>query len=265
MKHVFAILSLFLSIFMKGEVTDSLSTPPDTVLHPWTANHTFNATSNGISIVPAFSLGRPALIYTSSYGNGTFRLEPEIRMSYDGEPWSTLLWGRYILPKTRGWQFTTAAHYALLFSPEEDLINGTLTRSYRANRYLGFQATASHELGKSFKINAFSLLARGWFKGASPHLVQLHALSLSTPDLPAGQLKLNVRPQLYVLNFAGPIGLFYSANYSLKMAKSKWSIDGMISQPLVKEADLTVANVVWNVGLSYNISHTHQRLEIPRY
>lgn len=50
---------------------------------------TVSVTNNGISIVPALSLDKPATIFNLSVGN-RFRFEPEFRFSMEGEPWSFL-------------------------------------------------------------------------------------------------------------------------------------------------------------------------------
>jgi hypothetical protein len=120
--RLFATIAIF-TLFNIGlyafNATDSLQV--DTVLKPWSSRHTINLTNNGVSIVPAFSLGQPAIIYTGSMGNSKFLWQPEVRMRYDVEPWSALLWGRYIVPTKSKWTVTTAAHYALLFAPRGEL------------------------------------------------------------------------------------------------------------------------------------------------
>lgn len=85
--------ALFFSTVQATSLDTVRTENSDTTYALWSANHKFTGTNNGISIVPAFSLGRPALMYQGAFmqSNGKVRLEPEIRMSYDGEPWSTLL------------------------------------------------------------------------------------------------------------------------------------------------------------------------------
>lgn len=257
--------ALFFSAVQATSLDTVNTAQSDTTYANWFANHKFTGTNNGISIVPAFSLGRPALMYQGAFmqSSGKVRLEPEIRMSYDGEPWSTLLWARYILPKAGKWQFTAASHYALLFAPEENYINGVLTRSYSANRYLGFQATAGRPLTEKVNLSAFSLVAIGWFKGASPRPVQLHSVGLGLPSAKVGKFNVHVVPQVYYLDLAAEKGVFYAANWSISKASSHWAAEGMISQPFWKDEGLVVAPVVWNVGVSYNMQHKHQRIQVP--
>ena len=56
-------------------------------------------TNNGISIVPSFSLGKPAVAFNFSMGKNRFSFEPDLRFSLAGKPWSFLFWSRYHLIK----------------------------------------------------------------------------------------------------------------------------------------------------------------------
>jgi hypothetical protein len=47
-------------------------------------------TNKGISFVPAFSLGKPAVIFDLSMGKSKLFFEPELRVSLKGKPWSYL-------------------------------------------------------------------------------------------------------------------------------------------------------------------------------
>ena len=52
-------------------------------------------TNNGISLIPTFSLGKPALLFTLSLGKNKLSFEPDFNFSLEGKPWSMLFWWRY--------------------------------------------------------------------------------------------------------------------------------------------------------------------------
>lgn len=54
----------------------------------------FTTTDKGISLFPAFSLGRPATMLEMKIG-GRFHVDPELRYATDGTPWSYIAWMRY--------------------------------------------------------------------------------------------------------------------------------------------------------------------------
>src|SRR5712671_4907165 len=59
-----------------------------------------SVTNNGISLIPTFSLGKPATIFNLSMSKGKLSFEPELRFALEGKPWSFLFWWRYKLLKS---------------------------------------------------------------------------------------------------------------------------------------------------------------------
>src|SRR4051812_6824451 len=53
-------------------------------------------TNNGIAFVPAFSLGKPAVIFDMSAGR-RLSFDPQFRFALDGKPWSFIFSWRYKL------------------------------------------------------------------------------------------------------------------------------------------------------------------------
>ena len=52
-------------------------------------------TQNGFSILPMFTLGKPAAIFDLSVGSDRIAFEPQFRFSLEGRPWSFIFWFRY--------------------------------------------------------------------------------------------------------------------------------------------------------------------------
>lgn len=79
-------------------------------------------TNEGISIVPALSLGKPATLFNLSVGK-RFRFEPEFYFSIDGKPWSFLLWLRYDLVDNDNFSIRVGAHPGYSFRTVTALID----------------------------------------------------------------------------------------------------------------------------------------------
>lgn len=58
------------------------------------------ATNNGISIIPSFSLGKPALMFELSMGTEKFHSDPQFRFAMEGKPWAFVFWWRYQMYKS---------------------------------------------------------------------------------------------------------------------------------------------------------------------
>jgi hypothetical protein len=49
-------------------------------------------TNNGISLIPTFSLGKPAALFDLTAGRGKLSFEPQFRFSLEGKPWTFFFW-----------------------------------------------------------------------------------------------------------------------------------------------------------------------------
>ena len=56
---------------------------------------TASITNNGISLVPSFSLGDPALIFDLKFTKKRLSFEPDMRFALEGKPWTFIFWFRY--------------------------------------------------------------------------------------------------------------------------------------------------------------------------
>ena len=264
MRFLSIVLLVVCSLGLSATALDStLSTSSDTSYTKWTATHIFEGYNNGVSIVPAFSLGRPAVMYLGRFSQKNWSMEPEVRMSYDGQPWSMILWARYTLPELGEWKCTIAPHVAMLYAPVEEVIDGTVMQSFSSNRYTALRGTAFRSLGSGFGLSTYGLAAIGVDKGASTNPVVLTGVVGVTPNIEVGPITLDLRPQLYYLNMRGPSGVFYAVNYTIPIQKD-WSIIGIVTQPIAKNDGLEVSSFIWNIGISYAVKHQHQRVEVPQ-
>ena len=56
---------------------------------------TITLTSKGISTIPSFTLGKPALMFDLSMGKGKLSFDPLFRFALEGKPWTFVFWFRY--------------------------------------------------------------------------------------------------------------------------------------------------------------------------
>jgi len=75
-------------------------------------------TNKGISLVPTFTLGKPATIFDLSMGKRKLYFEPQLRFALEGKPWSFLFWWRYRLLSKNKMAVTLGGHPAMNFKTE---------------------------------------------------------------------------------------------------------------------------------------------------
>ena len=72
-------------------------------------------TQNGFSILPMFTLGKPAAIFDLSVGNARLAFEPQFRPSLEGRPRSFIFWFRYKAINQKKFKFSIGGHPSVAF------------------------------------------------------------------------------------------------------------------------------------------------------
>jgi hypothetical protein len=95
-----------------------------------------SVTNNGLSLIPAFSLNRPAAIFELSLGGERLSFDPEMRFALDGQPWSFIFWWRYKIIKSDKFKLHIGAHPAFIFENKMvDNGSGVMIESMEAKRF----------------------------------------------------------------------------------------------------------------------------------
>jgi hypothetical protein len=118
-------------------------------------------TNKGISLVPTFTLGKPAAIFDLSMGKRKLYFEPQLRFALEGKPWSFLFWWRYRLLNKNRMALTLGAHPAMNFKTETWSENGTSKNAIVMRRYLAGELapiTLFQEMSASVVLFILALL-----------------------------------------------------------------------------------------------------------
>jgi len=209
-------------------------------------------TNNGISFIPTFSLGKPALIVDLSMGR-KFSFDPQFRFSLDGKPWSFLFWMRYKLLKTDKFSMNLGSHPGLAFKTTSETINGAATEITTVKRYLAGELTPNYFLTKDISIGIYYLYSRGIDNGTTRNT---HFLTLNSnfSDIRiTKQYYLKFTPQVYYLKMDQQDGFYVTSALTLANRKIPFSISTMFNK--IIETKITASkNFVWNVSLVYSFN-----------
>ncbi|MBI2284131.1 MAG: hypothetical protein HYU71_10510 [Bacteroidetes bacterium] len=207
-------------------------------------------TNNGISLIPTFSLGKPATIINLSMGRGRLSFEPELRFSLEARPWSFLFWWRYKLLQGKRFTVNLGMHPALNFRTSTLLVNGIKTENTVARRYLAAELNPGYQLTRQIRVGAYYLYSRGLDEGTTrvTHFVTVNT-SFSNIPLPA-KLQLRFTPQLYYLQTDAEGGYFISSAFQLNRKDWPVSLGALLNKRL--QSNITGSkDLVWNLSLSY--------------
>ncbi|MGK2863276.1 MAG: hypothetical protein ACSLE0_15195, partial [Chitinophagaceae bacterium] len=207
-------------------------------------------TNNGISIVPSFSLGKPAAIINLSVGKNKLSFEPDIRFSLSGKPWSMLFWARYKLVTNEKFRMNTGTHLGLNFRTSPQMINGDTTSTTVARRYLAGELFPRVLLTKNISVGIYYLYSHGLDAGTigNTHFITFNTnfSNLKITD----QFFFGVNPQVYYLKLDAQDGFYFTLAFTLAKKNFPFSVSAIIN----KEIDSNIAgskDFLWNASLLF--------------
>jgi len=212
-----------------------------------------HVTNNGISLLPTFSLGKPAAQFDLILSPGRLSFEPQIRYSLDGKPWSYIFWLRYKVIKRDRFFLNVGTHPALIFRQLTTTING-VSRDYMASqRYLAAEISPNFRLSRKVTLGAYYLHSSGLDRGTLNGIdfVTMNA-TINNILLFAG-VRLRLAPQFYHLQMDEEGGYYFSNTATLYGPGYPLSVSSIINQ--VIDTDITNSKpLVWNISLIWTFS-----------
>lgn len=217
-----------------------------------------SVTHNGISLVPTFSLGKPATIFLFSVGGKRLSFEPDLRFALEGKPWSFLFWWRYKVIPTGRFRLTIGAHPALNFRTMRLPVNGDSADIIVARRFLAGEIVPHYIIAKNVSVGLYYLFSRGFdiTVPTNSHFLTINS-SISNIKLP-GALYLKLTPQFYYLKQDTRDGFYFSASASLEKKNFPLSVSAIINKTINGNI-LGSKDFVWNTSLVYSFNKNYAR------
>ncbi len=246
MKSVVVVFLVLFQLICYSQTVDSTK-----VVYHFSGNVT--ATNNGISLIPSFSIGKPAVISLLSIGNERFSIDPDIRYTLEGKPWSIVFNARYKWLKNKKFLLSTGASYALNYKATTITINNQASDYILARRFVGAEVNSNYLISKKNSVGIFYLYANGIDFGTS---INNHFVSLSSNFYKLINFKncfLNFKPQIYQVVQDENTGTF--ANATLSIHKNNFPISvSYILNKKIKSNLPGVDNTIWSLNLAYNFN-----------
>lgn len=209
-------------------------------------------TNNGISLLPTFMLGKPAVMFDLSVGKGRWSFDPQLRFSLEGKPWTFIFWGRYHAVDAGKFQLNVGAHPAIAFFRVANPANETAGETLVARRALAAEVVPTYVLSKRANLGLYYLHAHGLDPGLSK-AVHFLALRAGFSHLPLGRgLSLQAAPQVYYLNMDGAGGVYVTSTFTLVKNDFPLSVQTIVNKAL--RTDIPSKDFIWNVSLMYTFN-----------
>ncbi len=217
------------------------------------ATHFFGSvsvTNNGISIVPSFSLGKPAVQFDLSIEKKRFSFEQDLRFSLAGKPWGFLFWGRYKLVNNDKFKIGIGTHLGLNFRTSVLPINGDSSEATVVRRYFATELFPRYSLTKNISVGVYYLYSHGLDAGTigNTHFITFNT-NFSNIKI-TDQFFMRFNPQLYYLKLDAEDGYYFTS--TLTLAKKNFPLS--VSSTIDKEINSNITgskDFIWNISLAY--------------
>jgi len=226
----------------------------DTVQTPRFFRGQITATNNGISLIPNFSLNRPAVMFDLSLGKGRLSFDPMIRFGLDGKPWTFVFWWRYKLIQQKKFTMGVGAHPSIVFREVSVVDNGITKNFMSAQRYFAWEVSPTYIINRNINFGLYYLGSHGLTKDIVQYTTFVAARSsINLPLSP--KFTLNLIPQAYYLKMDDKDGTYYNITANLFKRNLPVSFNAVVSQAI--QTEITGKDFLWSVGLVYNINKTY--------
>jgi len=219
----------------------------DSILIKWTVSGNLSINSNGISSIPAFSLGDPALIGALSVTRGKFSYDPVLAYDLNVRPWFIDNWFHYLIVKRERFRLRAGINFSMYFSdlalPEEKVLKG--------ERYWAFELAGIYSLDPKTTVSLLCWNDRGQDPGTITGLYT--SLSVERNDMAVGKSILFAAGiQLFNIAYDGNNdGLFVAPQVAASVKKIPLSLFFQFVQP-IKTNILPNPGFNWNLGAAYS-------------
>jgi hypothetical protein len=215
-------------------------------------------TNNGISLIPTFSLGKPAALFDLTAGRGKLSFEPQFRFSLEGKPWTFFFWWRYKLVKTSRVFVRVGVHESLSYSTLPVLTNGESKETIITQRYLAGEFTPNYFLTKNISIGMYYLYSYG-IDNENVRNMHFAMLNMNFSNIKlSDKFFMSYMPQIYYLRINKNDG--YNVTSTLTLERKNFPVFfSIFGNKTIKSNVPGHKDFVWNASLIYTFNNNYAK------
>ncbi len=249
-KHLAKSILLFVLLSVAGF---GIAQNADSVKQLMHVKGTISFMNKGISIIPTFTLDKPAVGINLSVSRGNLSFDPELRFAIDGKPWGFVFWWRYKVISSGRFTLGTGAHPAIAFKTTAVVKDGVSKNVSSGKLYVAGELSPNYQLSKNTSVGMYYLYGHGMEKEAirNMHFITFNS-RISNIKL-SDDLYLGVAPQVYYLKMDDKGGYYFSSAISAAKRNFPLSVSAVMNK--IIQTDITASkDFVWSVSLNYSFS-----------
>jgi hypothetical protein len=222
--------------------------PADSTKTKLKAGATVSINSNGMASIPAFSLGKPAIIAAISLVKNRFSYTPTLAYGFDLRPWFIDNWLNYKIIRIPVFELTAGFNLST-FGSNYSLPGGSILE---AQRYFAYAMTGVYKFSEKNLVTLAYWNDNGQEKGTiSGHFFNLVG---ERNDMNLGKnLLFSAALQIFYINYDGPNdGLFVAPKISSSVRNIPFSVFLQATQAINSNIS-PFPGFRWNIGISYTL------------
>jgi hypothetical protein len=240
MRIPFCILFIFIFIITWSKE------PDDSTKTKLKAGAVVSINSNGMASIPAFSLGKPAIIAAISLAKNRFSYTPTLAYGFDLRPWFIDNWLNYKIIRKPVFELTAGINIST-FGSKYNLPDGSILE---AQRYVAFAMTGVYKFSGKNSLTIAYWNDNGLEKGTlSGHFINLLA---ERNEMKIGNnILFSAALQIFYINYNGNNdGLFAAPRVSTSFRDIPFSVFLQATQAINSNIS-PFPGFRWNIGISY--------------
>lgn len=223
----------------------------DSTKRETTFSGSLGLTNNGFSIIPSFSFNKPAALILLSWMKNKFSIDPDFRVTPDGQKGSMLLWFRYQAFQGKKFTFRTGIHPAINWVPIQILDNGVQRDFLLLRRFVAWELASSFKVTEKFRLGIYYLQGNGLQSNSirTTHFITLNSTISNIPI--TKKLNFTFIPVIYYLYLDGTDGKYFSATGIISHKKSPFTLQSSFNKTISSNIPAN-KDFLWNVSVVYN-------------
>lgn len=215
------------------------------------------ATNNGISVIPSFSLGKPAVMFEFSMGGEKLTFDPQLRFSMKGKPWSFVFWWRYHIVDNEKFGLRVGAHPAFMFADLTYQEDSRSIETIKVRRLVAGEIAPSFKVSEKVTLKPYTIIGHGFDEGTKNTLYLTFITSISDLGI-TDNLRFSMAPQVFFLKMDENYGYYCSSSFSLSHNKLPVYLASMFNYKI--NSQIASKDFLWNVSLIYSFDSNFKKL-----
>lgn len=210
-----------------------------------------SVTNNGISLIPTFSLGKPALLSNIAYTKKKLSFEADINFANDGKPWYSLFWIRYKLVNNNKFSLRVGSHLGLNYRRIQIYSLQDSSQALLCERYAVAEVAPNYRISKNFSVGVYYLFSHGLDLG-TVNFTHFLTLNSTISNISIGpKLLLSLTPQVYFLKMDKNEGYYLTGAATLAKRNSPFTLTSIFNKVIHTDIN-SPNNIVYNFTLTYS-------------